>query len=319
MRLVCLALVPCALLAQTPKPFALAVHGGAGTILKERLSPEQDKASRAGLEVAMQAGYTVLAKGGSALDAAEAAVRSLEDNPLFNAGKGAVMTSEGRHELDASIMDGRTKAAGAVAGLQHVKNPIGLARLVMEKSPHVMLMGEGAEAFGKLHGVTFVPNEYFRTEDRWKAYLKAKEKDKPTEPRGTVGAVALDQSGNLAAATSTGGMMLKRWGRVGDSPVIGAGTWADNATCAVSCTGWGEFFIRSAVAHDIAAQMEYAKTPLFKAAERTLAKVKQLGGDGGLIALDAKGNVTLPFNTKGMFRGFKKSDGTQAVKLYEGE
>lgn len=307
-----------ALAAQAPKPFALAIHGGAGTILKERTSPAEDRAYREGLEAALQAGYEVLAKGGSALDAVETAVRSLEENPLFNAGKGAVMTAEGTHELDAAIMDGRTQAAGAVARLQHVKSPIGLARLVMERSPHVMLVGEGAEAFAQTQGVPMVPNESFRTEARWKAYLKVREKAVPTEPRGTVGAVALDQKGNLAAATSTGGMMMKRWGRVGDSPIIGAGTWAENATCAVSCTGWGEYFIRTAVAHDIAAQMAYARTPLAKAAEATLAKVKALGGDGGLVAIDAQGNVALPFNTRGMYRGFRKSDGTRAVALYEG-
>lgn len=319
MRAAGLALLALALGAQTPKPFALAIHGGAGTILRERLSPDEDRAYRAGLEAALQAGYAVLQKGGTALDAVETAVRTLEDHPLFNAGKGAVMTAEGTHELDASIMDGRTRAAGAVAGLQHIQNPIGLARLVMEKSPHVMLVGAGAEAFGRHHGVAFVPNAHFRTEERWKAYQKAKAKEKAAEPKGTVGAVALDRQGNLAAATSTGGMMLKRFGRVGDSPIIGAGTWADNATCAVSCTGWGEFFIRNAVAHDIAAQMAYGGIPLAKAADATLAKVKAMGGDGGLIAIDAKGAITQPFNTKGMFRAFKKGDGTQAVKLYEGE
>ncbi len=319
MRRLLLAALPLALVAQAPRPYVLAIHGGAGTILREKTTPERDRAYRAGLEAALQAGDRVLAKGGSALDAAVAAVQVLEENPLFNAGRGAVMTAEGRHELDAAVMDGRSRGAGAVASVQRVKSPVALARLVMEKSPHVLLVGAGAEAFGRQQGVTFVPNTYFRTEERWSAYLKARAKAKPTEPRGTVGAVALDQQGHLAAATSTGGMMMKRWGRVGDAPLIGAGTWADDATCAVSCTGWGEFFIRTAVAHDIAAQMAYGGKALDQAAEATLARVKQLGGEGGLIAVDTRGNVTLPFNTRGMFRGFRKSDGTQAIQLYEGE
>ncbi|MDP2875982.1 MAG: isoaspartyl peptidase/L-asparaginase [Holophaga sp.] len=305
-----------ALQAQVKRPFALVIHGGAGAITKENTAPEKERAARAGLEKALQAGYAVLEKGGTSLDAVEASVRVLEDDPNFNAGVGAVLTAEGTAELDSAIMDGRTLGAGSVAGLRHIKNPVSLARHVMEKSPHVMLIGEGAEAFAKTQGLTFVDNATFITPARLEAWKRAKAKELPGNPKGTVGAVALDQAGNLAAATSTGGMMMKKWGRVGDAPIIGIGTYADNATCAVSCTGWGEFFIRTVVAHDIAAQMAYAGTPLTKAAIQTLDKVKALGGDGGLIALDAKGTITMPFNTSGMFRAFKKSDGTQGVSLF---
>lgn len=331
-------LLLCALLASTPvliasgaeesTPFAIVIHGGAGTVTREKLSAEKDKAYRQALGQALQIGYTVLQEGGSSLDAVEATVRFLEDAPLFNAGKGAVLTAEGRHELDASIMDGKTLAAGSVAGITRIKNPISLARLVMEKSAHVMLIGEGAEAFAKERQIPFVENEYFRTPERWEAFQKLKEKEKQDRKRpgknaegtkGTVGAVALDKHGNLAAATSTGGMMNKRFGRVGDVPIIGAGTYADNAVCAVSCTGWGEFFIRSVVAHDIAARMLYTGVSLEKAAAAVLEKVARMGGDGGLIGIDRRGDITMPFNTPGMFRGYRKNDAAAVVKIYSGE
>lgn len=311
-----------ALGAQTPAPkppLVLVIHGGAGTITQERMKPEKEKAYRQGLERALAAGYTVLEKGGSSLDAVEASVKVLEEDPNFNAGKGAVLTAEGRAELDAAIMDGRTLAAGSVAGIMRIQSPVGLARLVMEKSPHVMMVGEGAEAFAKQQGLPFVANAHFITQERLEAWKKLKAKEVLGSPKGTVGAVALDAKGNLAAATSTGGMMMKKFGRVGDAPLIGIGTYADNASCAVSCTGWGEFFIRTVVAHDIAAQVKYQGTPLDQAAARTLDKVKALGGDGGLIALDAKGNLTMPFNSQGMFRAFRHSDGRQQVAMYPGE
>src|SRR5439155_7744793 len=245
-------------------------------------------------------------KGGSSLDAVEAAVRVLEDNPLFNAGKGAVFTHEGTNELDASIMDGRTLKAGAVAGLQHIRNPISLARLVMEKSPHVMLDGEGAEAFAKEMGMPFVAQKYFYTDERWQALQKVKSSPGPVsdkEKHGTVGAAALDKQGNLAAATSTGGMTNKKFGRIGDSPIIGAGTYANNRTCAVSCTGDGEYFIREVVAHDVAALMEYKPMALKEAAQAPIDKVGKLGGTGGLIAIETDGNFAPPFNTAGLYRG----------------
>lgn len=314
-----LALLLLAASCYSAQPFGIVIHGGAGNVTPERIAKAGgEKAYREGLEKALAAGYQVLEKGGTALDAVEAAVRSMEENPLFNAGVGATLNRDGEHELDAAVMDGATLRAGAVAGIKHVKSPVGLARLVMERSPHVLLFGEGAEAFARAQGLEPVPNTYFRTEAQWKAFqeLKAKEAKAPVT-RDTVGAVALDRSGNLAAATSTGGMLGKMPGRVGDSPVIGAGTYADNATCAVSCTGWGEFFIRCAVARDVCARMEYQAIPLAKAAREALAKAGKLGGNGGLIALDAAGHVAMPFDTPGMFRAFRLSDGTGAVKLYQ--
>ncbi len=322
-RSACLLLVLVSnLLAQAPEaksPQVLVIHGGAGAIARARMTPDQEKAYRQGLERALTAGYEVLEKGGSSLDAVETAVRVLEDDPLFNAGKGAVLTAEGKAELDAAIMDGRTLAAGSVAGLTRIKNPVTLARRVMTQSPHVMMVGTGAEAFAKTQGLAFVANAYFLTPGRLEAWKKLKKEKAPGSTKGTVGAVALDAQGNLAAATSTGGMMNKRFGRVGDAPLIGIGTYADNGTCAISCTGWGEFFIRVVVAHDIAAQMRYRGTPLAEAARRTLDKVRALGGDGGLIALDAKGNLTVPFNTQGMFRAFRHSDGRTEIAIFAEE
>jgi L-asparaginase / beta-aspartyl-peptidase len=300
--------------------FAIAVHGGAGTLSRRDTSSEQEQAYRAALTEALDAGYELLERGAPGLDAAIAAVCVLEDNPLFNAGRGAVLTRDGAAELDASVMDGRTLKAGAVTGLKHVKNPVTLARRVMDHSPHVMLVGAGAEEFARLQGVEMVSNEYFRTPVRQaqlhRLLAGAAEKENDLVAFGTVGAVALDSEGNVAAATSTGGMTGKRWGRVGDSPIIGAGTYANNAGCAVSATGHGEYFIRSVVAHDICAQMEYLKLPLPQATSNVLAKMKALGGNGGVIAIDTRGEVVLDFNSEGMFRGQRTSAGINEVALY---
>jgi L-asparaginase / beta-aspartyl-peptidase len=310
-------------MATTP---VLVIHGGAG-VIREDLTPEKEKLVRADLETALNAGYAVLKRGGSSLDAVVASIVVLEDSPRFNAGKGAVFTHDGKNELDAAIMDGATLRAGAVAGVERVKNPITLARAVMDKSPHVMLSGSGAEAFAKTVGITLVDPSYFRTDERWNQLQEslrndaasatpiAPASDDPSKHHGTVGAVALDMQGHLAAATSTGGMNDKRWGRIGDSPIIGAGTYA-NARCAVSATGWGEYYIRATAAHDICARVEYAKTPVADAARTVVMDViPKMGGDGGVIALDADGNVALPFNTDGMYRGWIDRDGKMHVAI----
>jgi L-asparaginase / beta-aspartyl-peptidase len=308
----------------------LVVHGGAGTMERNKMSPEREREYRAGIENALRAGWEVLQRGGSALDATEAAVRVLEDDPLFNAGKGAVFNAAGVNEMDAAIMDGKTLRAGTVANLQHIKNPVSLARLVMEKSPHVMMAGEGAEVFAKDHGVELVDAKYFFTQERWDELQrdKAKEKGKAAPPgdkkflvapehaHGTVGAVALDRSGNLAAATSTGGKSNKLSGRIGDTPVIGAGTYANNATCAVSGTGDGEFFIMATVAHDISGLMEYGHKNLEEAGLAVINKVGKLGGTGGLIAIDRSGKITLPFNTSGMYRGYVDPNGKFVTEIF---
>jgi L-asparaginase / beta-aspartyl-peptidase len=302
-----------------PMKFRMVIHGGAGTIERSEMTPQNEEAHRVGLEQSLKAGYEILARGGSSLDAVEAAIRVLEDNPLFNAGKGAVFTHEGTNELDASIMDGRNLKAGAVAELKQIQNPISLARLVMEKSPHVMLAGDGAEAFAKKMGITFVDQKYFYTDQRWKELQKEKAKSgsgKEKDRHGTVGAVALDKAGNLAAGTSTGGTTNKEFGRIGDSPVIGAGTYANNQTCAVSCTGDGEYFIRAAVAHDVSAMMEYKNMSVKDAAQAAIDKVASLGGTGGLIALDRDGNFAMPFNTSGMYRGSVGPNGKVIVEIY---
>jgi len=306
------------------------VHGGAGTISRSEMTAQREREYRAGLEQALAAGYEILKRGGSSLDATEAAVRVLEDDPHFNAGKGSVFTNVGTNEMDGAIMDGKTRSAGAVASLKHIKNPVSLARLVMEKSGHVMMDGEGAEAFAKENGLELVDQKYFFTQQRWDALEKVKAAEKSRggaggkefiitdqDRHGTVGAVALDQSGNLAAATSTGGTTNKRAGRVGDSPVIGAGTYANNATCAVSATGDGEYFIRVTVAHDVSALMEYRGMSLKEAAQSVLDKVAKLGGSGGLIAIDPQGNVALPFNTSGMYRGYVDPNGKFVVEIYK--
>ena len=306
--------------------FAMVIHGGAGTILRQSMTPEMEKAYIDTLTIALRTGYQILARGGSSLDAVEATIRVMEDSPLFNAGKGAVFTSEGTNELDASIMDGRTLGAGAVAALQHVRNPISLARLVMEKSPHVMMVGSGAEEFAKSQGVKLVSPHYFWTERRWKAYEAAKARADsgksgavPGEERkfGTVGAVALDKAGNLAAGTSTGGTNMKRFGRVGDSPIIGAGTYANNLSCAVSGTGDGEFFIRNNVAADICARLRYSGVSIQQAADDVVMKeLVAQHGEGGVIAMDRKGNIATPFNSAGMYRGWVTRDGKITVKIY---
>jgi beta-aspartyl-peptidase (threonine type) len=313
-----------------------AIHGGAGTILKSEMSAEREREYRAKLTEALMTGYGILKKGGGGLDAVEAAIRLMEDSPLFNAGKGAVFTNAGTTELDASIMDGRTLKAGAVASLKHIKNPISLARLVMEKSKHVMMVGEGAENFAKQQGIELVPQSYFYTEARWKSLQREKaaeeKKNKALQDKkqdrqhaaftvdhayGTVGAVALDQGGNIAAGTSTGGMTNKRWGRVGDSPIIGAGTYANNQTCGISATGDGEYFIRLGVARDLSALMEYKGLSLKEAADAVIEKVGKLGGEGGLIAIDKDGNIAMSFNTSGMYRGRVGADGQPVIEIYK--
>src|SRR5207249_3393467 len=312
------------------KKIGLAIHGGAGTIERSNMTPEREREFRAGLERALTAGYEILKRGSSSLDATEAAVRTLEDDPHFNAGKGSVFTSAGTNEMDAAIMDGKTLAAGSVACLKHIKNPIALARLVMEKSGHVMMDGEGAEGFAKENGMELVDQKYFFTQERWDALRKIKAAEKhrtggagkaffitDQDRHGTVGAVALDKNGNLAAATSTGGTTNKRPGRVGDSPVVGAGTYANNATCAVSATGDGEYFIRATAGHDVSALMEYRGMPLKEGAQTALEKVAKLGGTGGLIAIDREGNMTLPFNTSGMYRGYVGLNGKFIVEIYQ--
>lgn len=313
--------------------YVMVIHGGAGTILKSSMTPEKEKAYREELTKALQKGYALLKAGRSSLDAVEAAIHVMEDSPLFNAGKGAVFTNEGRNELDAAIMDGKTLAAGSVAGVTTIRNPISAARAVMEKSEHVMMVGPGAEKFAKEAGLQIVDPQYFWTEERWKGLLKARKDDSLKNLQnkkggllgienkdnkfGTVGAVALDNRGNLAAGTSTGGMTNKKYGRVGDAPIIGAGTYA-NKLVGISCTGWGEFFIRSVVAHDVAALMEYKGMSVKEATnELIFKKVATLGGDGGLIALDKDGNVAMPFNTAGMYRGTVTKDGKIVVEIYK--
>jgi L-asparaginase / beta-aspartyl-peptidase len=310
----------------THKP-ALVIHGGAGVVRKD-MTPEFEASVRKALGKALQAGYRQLESGKPALDAVTAALTQLEDDPHFNAGKGAVFTHDGRNELDASIMDGASLKAGAVAGVHRVRNPILLARAVMEKSGHVMLAGTGAEAFAKTQGIALVEPAYFRTERRWQQLQQALAEEKAGAAHadletarhfGTVGAVALDTSGHLAAGTSTGGMTNKRFGRIGDSPVIGAGTYADG-NCAVSGTGWGEFYIRTAAAHSICARVGLLGQPLAEAAEQVINRdIPKLGGDGGAIALAADGSMAMPFNTDGMFRAWIGTDGVAHVAIYSGE
>ena len=325
---------------QNPK-LGFMVHGGAGVVTRGSLTPEKEKEFRFELEKAVLAGYKALQNGKSSLDAVEIAIRLLEDSPLFNAGKGAVFSNDGKNELDASVMDGKTLAAGAVAGLRHIKNPITLARAAMEKSPHVMMMGDGAEKFAKEQKIEMVDEKYFWTQHRWDALQQVlkEEKDKAGQgPKskvqsstgnlkhgtldsnrfGTVGAVALDREGNLAAGTSTGGMTNKKYGRVGDAPIIGAGTYANNNSCGVSATGWGEYFIRLGVARDIAAIMEYQAAPVQTAADRVIQqKLQKLGGDGGVIAMDRFGNMAVSFNSEGMYRAYINADGKAVVQIYK--
>ena len=329
---------------QNPR-LGFMIHGGAVVIKKGSLTPEKEREYKAKLEEAVLAGYKTLQDGKTSLDAIETAVKILEDSPLFNAGKGAVFTADGKNELDAAVMDGKNLMAGAVAGLHHVKNPISLARAVMEKSPHVMMIGDGAETFAKEIGIELVDEKYFWTQERWDSLQKiikeekekAKSKTKTEKPVsfydvermtetqrlaenkfGTVGAVALDKNGNLAAGTSTGGMTYKKYGRVGDVPIIGAGTYANNETCAVSATGWGEFFIRLGVARDISSLMEYRALPIQQAADLVIKqKLQTLGGDGGVIAIDKFGNMAISFNSEGMYRAYINDEGKAVVEIYK--
>jgi len=312
------------------KHFAIVIHGGAGTIKKANMSEEQEVAYREKLQEAIDVGYAILENGGTSLQAVQKTVNVMEDSPLFNAGKGAVFNSAGKNELDASIMDGQTLNCGAVAGVSHIKNPINAARLVMDKTRHVMLSGKGAEDFAKEYDLVFMPDDYFYTEKRYNQLLKAQEKEKvelgqtignfeliDDHKYGTVGAVALDKNGNIAAATSTGGMTNKKYGRIGDSPIIGAGTYANNKTCGVSSTGTGEYFIRTLAAHEASGLMQYKKLSLQEALKEVIRQIAELGGDGGMVGLDKDANIAWFFNTEGMYRGYKKSNGENVVKFYE--
>jgi L-asparaginase / beta-aspartyl-peptidase len=328
----CLPLTVCAADRVAVPRVVLGIHGGTG-VERHEMTPELEKSVRAGLNAALKAGHAALNRpGATSLDAVEAAIRTLEDDPTFNAGKGAVFTHDGRNELDASIMEGRERKAGSVAGVTIVKNPISAARAVMEKSKHVMMVSKGAEVFAADVGLEIVDPSYFRTEKRWKQLQdlireerEAKEKKgaalpvaPPAREWSTVGAVAIDAAGNLAAGTSTGGMSNKRYGRVGDSPIIGAGTFADNATCAVSCTGHGEFFIRWSVAHEIASLVRYRSQTVQQAADDViLRQLKQVEGEGAAIVLDVKGNFAMSYNSEGMYRGYITADGTSNVLLFD--
>ncbi|RZK80719.1 MAG: isoaspartyl peptidase/L-asparaginase [Pedobacter sp.] len=322
--------------SQNRPKYILVMHGGAGTILKKNMTPEKEAAYVAALTKALQTGYDALKAGKTSLDAVEQSIHVLEDSPLFNAGKGAVFTHDGKNEMDAAIMDGANLMAGSVAGVTTIRNPISAARAVMEKSEHVMMVGKGAEQFAKQSGLTIVDPSYFYTKERWDGLQKALNEDSVKavldhsdkkslkagaavdvdRKFGTVGAVALDQKGNLAAGTSTGGMTNKKYGRVGDAPIIGSGTYANNLTVGISCTGWGEFYIRTVVAHDISAMMEYRNLSVKDASAVVMKKMEKLGGNGGLIALDKNGNVALPFNTEGMYRGTVTADGKIEVQIY---
>ena len=313
------------------KKYSLAIHGGAGTILKDQMTPQLEAQYRQGLQQALEAGFSILENGGNAVAAVKAAVIHLEDNPLFNAGKGAVFTKDGINEQDAAIMDGKTLEAGAVASVRNVRNPVELAEQVMLHSGHVFLSGEGAKNFAIKQGVKLEPDKYFFTQFRYDQWREMKDSDLfaldhksdkliaslKERKFGTVGAVACDKNGNIAAATSTGGMTNKQYGRIGDSPLIGIGTYANNKTCAISCTGHGEPFIRAVAAHDVSCLMEYKNMSLQQACEEVvLKKLVAMQGEGGLIAVDAKGNVTLIFNSEGMYRGMQSSDGTNLIAIY---
>jgi beta-aspartyl-peptidase (threonine type) len=332
------SLLATSLVTNAQNNITLVIHGGAGTITRKNMTPEKEKAYREVLNQALQTGYAILKKGGASMDAVEATIRVMEDSPLFNAGKGAVFTHDGKNEMDAAVMDGKTLKAGSIAGVTTIRNPVSTARKVMDKSEHVMMIGTGAEAFAKKQGMEIVDPSYFHTEARWKALQNALKEEKTSldhtgdttgaliddkifiegKKYGTVGCVALDKFGNLAAGTSTGGMTNKRYSRVGDAPIIGAGTYANNATCAVSATGHGEFFIRSVVGYDISALMEYKGYSVKKAADEVvMKKLVERGGEGGVIALDQKGNFAMPFNSEGMYRGYIKADGSSEVLIYK--
>ena len=319
---------------QEKAEFAIIIHGGAGTILKKNMTTEREEAYKAKLEEAIRVGYEILKNGGTSLDAVQKTINIMEDSPLFNAGKGAVFTNAETNELDASIMDGKTLNAGASAGTTIVRNPINLARVIMDKSPHVMMAGVGAETYAKEQGLTIVEPSYFYTERRLNSVKRAKKREKTELDHddktafydadiqnykfGTVGCAALDKDGNLAAGTSTGGMTNKRYGRVGDAPIIGAGTYANNNSCAVSSTGWGEYFIRAMVAHDISALMQYKGLSLKEAAQEVIQnKVPELGGDGGIVAIDKDGNMVAEFNTSGMYRATMNDKGELTIGIYK--
>lgn len=307
-------------------PFSIAIHGGAGTILRSLMTKEKEELYTASLQNALQEGYKILERGGTSLDAVEAAVIELENNPLFNAGRGSVFTHTGTHEMDASIMRGDTLEAGAVAGIQGIQNPISLSRMVMEKTEHVLLCGKGAEDFACSLNIPFKENSYFHDDFRYTQWQEALKEDRVQldhsegKKFGTVGAVALDIHGNLAAATSTGGMTNKKFGRAGDSPIIGAGTYANNNTCAISCTGHGEYFIRAVVAYDVSCLMEYQGLTLEHACQKVVKdKLVKFGGEGGLIAVDTHGNICLPFNSEGMYRGWRRHNEAPQVRIYKDE
>lgn len=313
--------------------YVLAIHGGAGTILKKNMSDSLERAYIAVLTKSLKEGYMVLQHGGKSVDAVSAAIQIMEDSPLFNAGKGAVFNHNGENEMDASIMDGKTRKAGAIAGVHTIRNPITAAQAVMEQSEHVMMVGKGAEEFAASRGIVLVDPSYFWTQPRWDALQQLLKRDEEAtmldhdakqsngkkyvdEKFGTVGCVALDQAGHLAAGTSTGGMTNKKYGRVGDSPIIGAGNYADDQV-AISCTGWGEFYIRTVAAYDVAAKVAYTQMSIAQAAREVMDKIAALGGDGGMIVLDKAGEVTMPFNTEGMYRGTITEDGKVEVLIYK--
>tara|TARA_R110002073_G_scaffold108336_5_gene243504 strand:- start:83409 stop:84338 length:930 start_codon:yes stop_codon:yes gene_type:complete len=306
--------------------FSIAIHGGAGTLVKGMMTPELETQYKEALQKSLDAGYAILEKGGVAIDAVEEAVKLLEDSPLFNAGKGSVFTANETHEMDAAIMDGKTLNAGAVSLISGIKNPVSLAKDVMEKSEHVFLAGDGAMEFAKQLEYSLEDERYFYDEFRHDQWLEIKDTDsfqldhakKKDSKFGTVGAVACDVNGNIAAATSTGGMTNKKWGRVGDSPMIGSGNYANNKTCAISCTGSGEFFIRGVVAYDVACLIEHKGMSLEEASNEVIHKrILEIGGDGGLIAVDTEGNIAMPFNTEGMYRAEKASNGREEVSIYK--
>ena len=298
--------------------FAIVIHGGAGTILKENMSNELEAAYKDKMKEALEAGHYILKNSGTSVDAVEAAIKILEDSELFNAGRGSVLSNNEEVEMDASIMTGHNLNAGAISGIKQIKNPISLARKVMEESEHVFLSGEGAEDFAVSKGFETVENNSFITERRLNSVRNAKKRDSIQDNKfGTVGCVALDKFGNITSGTSTGGMTNKKWNRIGDVPIIGAGTYANNKTCGISSTGWGEYFIRNVVAYDISSQIDYLKIDINQAAKNTLKKVKDLGGSGGVIGIDSDGNIMMDFNTKGMYRGYINSDGETKIEIYQ--
>ena len=298
--------------------FAIVIHGGAGTILKRNMSEEMELSYKLKLEEAINIGYDILKNNGSSIDAVEATIKILENSELFNAGKGSVLSNKGEVEMDASIMNGQNLNAGAISGIKKIKNPISGARMVMEKSEYVFLSGDGAEEFAMSQGLEIIENEYFITKTRLNSLMNAKKNDSIKDNKfGTVGCVAIDKYANITSGTSTGGMTNKKWNRIGDVPIIGAGTYANNKTCGISSTGWGEYFIRNVVAYDISSQIEYKNISIKSAAKNTLKKVKNLGGNGGVIGIDKKGNILMDFNTDGMYRGYKKSNGEFEIKIYK--